>query len=139
MNRELYNPEGYADPTPYKAMRTGCTCGFAFHPVVYICSPYAGDIEGNTKRARRFCRFAVDAGYLPLAPHLLFPQFLNDEDKAERELGMFFGNVLMGKCAEVWVFGSRISAGMDEEIRRARRKGYRLRYFDDDCKEVESL
>lgn len=35
----------------------------------------------------------------------------------------------MSKCAEIWVFGSRISSGMEAEIKRAKWKGYHLRYF----------
>ena len=77
------NAEGYPDPTAF-----GAFCAIekeekalrAFRPIVYICSPYAGDIETNTAAARRYCRFAVEAGYIPIAPHLLFPQFLNDAD-----------------------------------------------------------
>lgn len=86
--------------------------------------------------ARRYSRFAVDKGYIPIAPHLLYPQFLDDADPDERELGIFFGNAIMSKCSEVWVFGSRISAGMQAEIRRAKWKNYRLRYFTEDCQEV---
>ena len=56
-----------------------------------------------------------------------------------RELGLFFGNALMSKCSEVWVFGSRISDGMAAEIKRARWKNYRLRYFTDDFKEVHDV
>ena len=78
----------------------------------------------------------IDKGYIPVAPHLLFPQFLDDADPDERELGIFFGNAIMSKCSEVWVFGSRISAGMQAEIRRAKWKNYRLRYFTEDCQEV---
>lgn len=47
-------------------------------PIVYICSPYTGDIKANVENARRYCRFAADTGYIPMAPHLLFPQFLDD-------------------------------------------------------------
>ena len=110
--------------------------GRAFRPIVYICSPCAGDIAGNVEAARRYSRFAVDKGYIPIAPHLLYPQFLDDADPDERELGIFFGNAIMSKCSEVWVFGSRISAGMQAEIRRAKWKNYRLRYFTEDCQEV---
>lgn len=78
----------------------------------------------------------MDKGYIPIAPHLLFPQFLNDNNPKERQLGLFFGNALMSKCAEVWVFGDRISAGMEAEIRRAKWKSYRLRYFTETCEEV---
>lgn len=28
-------------------------------PIVFICSPYRGDVETNTKNARRYCRFAI--------------------------------------------------------------------------------
>lgn len=108
----------------------------AFRPIVYICSPFAGDIDTNLKAARAYSRFAVEAGYIPIAPHLLFPQFLNGADPQERELGLFFGNALMSKCSEVWVFGKRISSGMEAEIQRAKWKNYRLRYFTENLEEV---
>ena len=88
------------------------------------------------ENARRYSRFAVDAGYIPIAPHLLFPQFLSDDNPKERQLGLFFGNALMSKCSEVWVFGEYISFGMEAEIRRAKWKNYRLRYFTTTCEEV---
>ena len=94
-------------------------------------------MDGNIAAARRYSRFAVDKGYIPIAPHLLFPQFLNDNDLRERQLGLFFGNALMSKCAEVWVFGSIISPGMAAEIKRAKWKDYRLRYFNENCEEVQ--
>lgn len=104
--------------------------------IVYICSPFSGDVDQNVKVAQRYSRFAVDKGFIPIAPHLLFPQFLDEDNPAERQLGLFFGNALMSICAEVWVFGNHISAGMVAEIKRAEWKGYRLRYFNEACKEV---
>ena len=140
MSNDYRNSEGYADPTAGEALsrilaneRQSLR---AFRPIVYICSPYSGDVEANVAAARRYSRFAVDKGFIPIAPHLLYPQFLNDDDERERELGLFFGNALMSKCAEVWVFGSRISAGMEAEIKRAKWKDYRLRYFTEECQEV---
>ena len=53
-----------------------------------------------------------------------------------RELGLFFGNAIMSKCAEMWVFGDRISEGMVAEIKRATWKGHRIRYFSETCEEV---
>jgi hypothetical protein len=93
-------------------------------------------VAGNVKAAQRYSRFAVDEGFIPIAPHLLFPQFLNDDNPTERQLGLFFGNALMSKCSEVWVFGNIISAGMETEIKRAKWKYYRLRYFSENCEEV---
>ena len=46
------------------------------------------------------------------------------------------GNVLLGKCAEVWVFGERISSGMAAEIDRADYKGMTIRYFTEECEEI---
>lgn len=135
MNINKFNSEGYYDPTTYEALssieneeRSLRT----FRPIVYICSPYAGDVETNVQKARRYCRFAVDKGYIPIAPHLLFTQFLNDDNPKERQLGIFFGNAVMSKCSEVWVFGDRISDGMEAEIKRAKRKNYPLRYFSEE-------
>ncbi len=91
----------------------------------------------NTENARRYSRFAFEQGRIPIAPHLLFTQFLDDHNPIEREMGMHFGNVLMSLCREVWVFGDIISPGMDAEIRRARWKNYRLRFFTNDLEEVE--
>lgn len=139
MSINKFNSEGYYDPTPFSALtiiENEERALRAFRPIVYICSPYAGDIDANVKAARRYCRFAVEQGYIPIAPHLLFPQFLNDDDPKERQLGLLFGNAIMGKCAEMWVFGSVISAGMKAEIKRAGWKGYRLRYFTENLEEV---
>jgi hypothetical protein len=139
MSINKFNPEGYHDPTPYEALtiieKEEKAAKF-FRPLVYICSPYSGDIERNSEAARQYSRFAVDMGCIPITPHLLFTQFLDDSNPRERDLGLFFGNVLMSKCAEIWVFGSTISAGMNAEIERAKRKKYTIRYFTVDCQEV---
>lgn len=142
MSVDKFNSEGYYDPTAYEAMSTvekEERALRAFRPIVYICSPYAGEIEKNVKAAQEYSRFAVEKGYIPIAPHLLFPQFLNDANPKERQLGLFFGNALMSNCSEVWVFGSHISAGMEAEINRAKWKNYRLRYFTETCEEVHHV
>lgn len=142
MSVDKFNSEGYYDPTAYEAMSTvekEERALRAFRPIVYICSPYAREIEKNVKAAQEYSRFAVEKGYIPIAPHLLFPQFLNDAAPKERQLGLFFGNALMSKCSEVWVFGNRISAGMEAEINRTKWKNYRLRYFTETCEEVHHV
>ena len=119
MSNDYRNCEGYPDPTAGEALSRIAANEKqslrAFRPIVYICSPFSGDVETNVANARRYSRYAVDKGYIPIAPHLLFPQFLDDDNPDERELGLFFGNALMSKCAEVWVFGSRISSGMEAD------------------------
>ncbi len=107
-----------------------------YRSLIYICSPFAGDIEYNISRARGYCRFAVSEGYIPLAPHLHYPQFMDDLDQESRELGLSFALILLAKCDELWVFGTRVSEGMVREILTARKKGMPIRYFDEKCKEV---
>ena len=141
MGVNKFNAEGYFDPTAYEALTAiekEAKQNSAFRPVVYICSPLSGDISGNQEKARRYCRFAVDSGYIPLAPHLFFPQFMREDLQAERDLALFMDIVLLSKCAELWVFGSTISKGMGMEIEKAKRKGQPIRYFTDDCKEVQT-
>jgi len=97
--------------------------------VVYVASPYAGDVEANTEKAIDYCTFAVSQGVIPLAPHLLFPQFLDEFDPDQRELGLTFGIVLLDKCDELWVFGDEISRGMAAEIEEAKNIGIPIEYF----------
>ena len=110
-----------------------------YRPLVYVCSPLSGDVPGNTERARKFCRFALEKGAIPLAPHLMFPQFMDDEDPAERELAIFMDVILLGKCSELWVFGETVSAGMQAEIDVAKKRRQPIRYFTNDFQEVAAL
>ncbi len=124
------NSEGYADPTPYQAISN--ISKKRYRPLVYICSPYSGDVDGNTIKARAYSRFAVDSGYIPFAPHLLLPQYM--DELTERDLAMFMDIVFLGHCSEIWVFGD-ISEGMASEIARAEKQKKRIRYFTDEMKE----
>ena len=134
------NHEGYPDPTAGAALarieqeeyRQRCP----FMPLVYICSPYQGNVEHNTQAAQRYSRFALENKRLPIAPHLLFPQFMGAETDATRELALHMGMILLTKCHELWYFGDRISEGMKLELNRARLRGTPVRHFNDDCKEV---
>ena len=132
------NASGYPDPTAYEALTRveKELHDSRFRPIVYICSLFSGNSKANLENARRYSRFAVDQGYLPITPHLLFPQFMDDSNVAERNLVMRMNITLLTKCAELWAFGERISKGMSIEIARARRNGQTVRFFTDDCKEV---
>ena len=134
----LYNSEGYLDPTAHDAIVNVLKeqRKRPYMPKVFISSPFAGDVQRNIKNARRYCAFAVRSGYIPFAPHLFYPQFLSDGNTEQRELGLFMGMVFLDSCKEVWVFGERISSGMQSEIDRARERGIPIRYFNDQCEEV---
>lgn len=120
------NPEGYTDSVPYQALTNIDKEQKKYRPIVYICSAFSGDVEGNTKKARAYSRYAVDQGFIPIAPHLLLPQFMNED--SERDLAMFMDIVILSKCKELWVFGNP-TAGMQREIAYAERKQMTIKYF----------
>ena len=51
MGINKYNSEGYYDPTVYEALsnmeKEEKAARRVYRPLVYICSPYAGDVERN--------------------------------------------------------------------------------------------
>ncbi|QRN84851.1 DUF4406 domain-containing protein [Clostridia bacterium] len=136
MSVNKFNAEGYYDPTAFEALTNIEKVKKQKKKIVFICSPFAGDIDWSTKRARRYGRFAVTQKTVPIITHLMYPQFLEETDPEERQLGLDLGLVLLGKCHELWVFGDKISSGMSVEIKSAKRWNIRVRYFTTGCKET---
>ena len=63
MSVSRFNSEGYHDPVVYEALtnmekeqRAVFKAVPAYRPLVYICSPYAGDMERNAENARKYSR-----------------------------------------------------------------------------------
>ena len=117
--------------------RRGTVCGDSFYmkgaPLVYVASAFAGDVERNLMNARQYCRFAAERGAVPLAPHLLLPQFMSEE--TERNAAMAMNRVILERCDELWLFGETITDGMALEFVWARQTGIPVRRFGGDCEE----
>ena len=136
--REYKTPATKTKTKPQKKAPAAVKQEFhGYRPVVYICSPYAGDTVRNILAAQKYCRYAALTGYIPFAAHLIFPQFLDDGKADERALGLSFGNVFMDRCKEVWIFGDTLSSGMRAERDRAMSRHMTIRYFTTDCIEVQ--
>jgi len=137
-----FNSEGYYSPTEHEALKRIERQEKAerrkakYRPLVYICSPFSGKVKKNKKNARKYCRFALEQHTIPFAPHLLFPQFMDDNSPEERQLAMFMNMIMLGHCEELWVFGDRISAGMKQEIHKAEHKHMKIRYFTENLEET---
>ena len=133
-----FNSEGYADPTAYEALKRieKQEKEARYRPLVYICSPFSGKVKRNKRKARKYCRFALEQHTIPFAPHLLFPQFMNDNNPKERQTAMFMNMVMLGKCEQLWVFGENYSNGMKEEIRKAKERKKKIRYFTEKMEEI---
>ncbi len=99
--------------------------------MVYICSPLRGDPEGNIKKAIEYCSYASEQGVIPLAPHTIFTQFLNDDIAQQRQKGLSLGLELLKRCDELWVCGGVISEGMNAEIETAKQLNISTRHISD--------
>lgn len=108
-----------------------------FKPLVYLCAPYSGDKEGNIKKAVHYAELAYKKGAIPVTPHLLFP-FMDDRDSEQRKDALFMDIILLGKCQEVWVFGSQVTEGMKREIEIAEKRKQRIKYFTSEGLEVKT-
>ena len=100
--------------------------------LVYISSPLRGGVERNIQRARDYCAYAASCGVIPLAPHTIFTQYLDDEQPEQREQGLRMGRDLMWRCDDLWVVGSTISSGMREEIELAKKLYMPIFYVPED-------
>ena len=99
--------------------------------LVYICSPLKGNITENIAKAVGYCAYAARQGVIPLAPHTIFTQYLNDDIPAQRKQGLLMGMELLKRADEIWICGDVISAGMRDEILYAQSHGIPDRYLPD--------
>ena len=104
--------------------------------VAFISHPLKGDLEGNTNKVKQICRSLINDGVIPLATHMLFPSFLDDNIPEERETGMKATLELLSRSDEVWVYGDRISEGMKREIELAKNLNIPVVYKSDKLNEL---
>ena len=97
--------------------------------LIYVASPYAGDIQKNTEFAKKACRHVMNEGHAFFAPHLLYPQLLDDAKPQEREKGIAMGIAMIHRCDELWCYGECISQGMAQEIDIANKIGIPIQFI----------
>lgn len=85
--------------------------------LIFVCSPFRWDVERNIQYARELCLQVLRDWDVPFAPHLLFPQFLDDTIEYERNMGISAWLIFMQKCDDILV-GDKywISEWMKKEI-----------------------
>lgn len=107
--------------------------------LVYISSPLRGDMEKNMEKAKDYCAYAASCGVIPLAPHTIFTQYLNDAVPEQREQGLRMGHELLERCDELWVMGDTISQGMKDEIGLATFLQLPILYVSDDMVKNQTM
>ena len=100
---------------------------------IYMCSPlsssYQKTVELNQSQARDLCGMFIHLGLLPIAPHIYFTQFLNDNDETQRLIGIKMGIELLKECDIMYVYDTdKISNGMKEEINFVQEKDIPIIY-----------
>lgn len=103
---------------------------------VFVCSPYSGDIEDNTKKAIHAAKIICGCGYIPIVPHLYFPRFLDENNEFERIRGIELGIELMKECDFIWLIGPEISAGMEYELEAAKEIGIPVKMYDEQLRSI---
>ena len=98
-------------------------------PLVLVESPFAGDRALNRRYLKAAIRDCIDRGEAPFASHMLYTQFLDDDDPDEREAGIECG-LAWGRHAETTVVYDDlgISRGMQFGIDRAHAEGRDIRF-----------
>lgn len=94
--------------------------------LVYVCSPYRGNIFErfrNIGYAKYITKIALDLGYTPITTHLYLTQILNDKVQMQRRRGLRAGQDILNACDTI-IIGARygVSEGMAAEIRAAKGK-----------------
>ena len=140
------NREGYSDPTAGVAMSRvmkeykqkqrrewARKEAIKNRPVAYVASRYAGDIAANVDAAAEACRYVAKNGYIPVCPHIMYPNMgFDDNNPEEREMCCLFGLALLKRCDELWCFtvDGYLSPGMRAEETEAKRLGIPVRYIE---------
>ena len=95
--------------------------------IVYIAHPISGDIEGNLAKIRKIVREInmTMPDVVPLVPYYADIVSMDDNIPEERERGIKNDTAVLksGIIMELWLFGDKISKGMQAEIVIAEKEG----------------
>ena len=100
----------------------------------YVCSKYRAknevELQQHIRDAVEACRKVHERGNIPIAPHLYWPRFLDDNDPQDRDYGIAAGLEALKRCDEMIVIIRQegpeeewISQGMQAEIAAAAKMG----------------
>lgn len=101
--------------------------------LIYVASPYAArdgyTISENRLLAIKMCREVIRRGEIPVAPHLYFPQFLDDDDERDRLRGTSLALKALDVCDEFWYVLENAESMVAQEFLHAKDKGIRCITF----------
>ncbi len=103
---------------------------------VYICHPIRGNKRKNIEKIISIVRKInlTMPSVIPLTNYIADCMALDDDAEEERLKGLYNDRKLLesGIVDELWVFGDRISEGMQLEIETAKKMGIPVRYLGEE-------
>jgi hypothetical protein len=107
--------------------------------LVYIAHQVSGDVEGNIKKILELCHdiHKKNDNIIPFAPYVVSLHYLNDDLVEERELGILANQEHFERKTmdEVWICGPKISKGMEQEIKLARKYEIPIRVYSQELED----
>lgn len=102
--------------------------------LAYVCTPYRAEedeqFEKQLKHTKYVSREIVLAGHEVEVPHLLYTQFLRDDSKTERAIGMASALKHLRRCDAIFVsIRQKVSQGMEAEIAVAKKLRLPMYFF----------
>ena len=128
------NASGYSDPTAGAVIpaltREQRMAAKNYRQLVFVASK-----DNGIEDAKRYCRFAVEQGYIPLAAMQHYAQVLDGVDDEHYTLSSYCSLILLSHCDELWVFDDENAENLEQLILKAERRNMPVRYFTIQCKE----
>lgn len=95
--------------------------------IVYIAHPIGGDVDNNVKKVLEIVKH-INLSYpkvTPFAPYIVDVLALNEANPEERKRGFKNNKALFESriIDQVWLYGERVSGGMEIEIDWAKSLG----------------
>ena len=100
--------------------KTDSICQWLSERLCFLASPLAGDTQSNIALAQTLSAELCAKNVMPIAPHLLCTQFLDDTKPSERQLGLKIAMRLLPHCQVLLVYTPLgIAKGMQSELTAA--------------------
>lgn len=89
-------------------------------PLAYVCAPENKENDIQSIVTREYCKTLFKHGYTPIAPYLLFSQFIDPAIPEQRNDLSIMNKVLIRKSRIMFVCGDIITDDMKNEMLYAR-------------------
>ena len=97
--------------------------------LVVLESPYRGDVNGHLYYAVKCISDSLLRGEAPIASHVTYTASLDDDDPAQRQIGIEAGHSWLRVAEALVVYTDMgVTEGMQEGIRRADLLGVPIEY-----------